>query len=383
MGSALRTPALAEPKKSAAQRPRLREATLDDHSQIAALESRYGLSAKNYEEWTHIHLDHPLQPADQRVWPIGWVIENENKEIVGSVGNVPLAYEFEGRKLLAVSGRALVVEPAYRSAALLLLDCLMNQRGVELFVTNAITPSSTPAFDAMGCLRVPVGEWDKSAFWITHRQGFLASLLSQKNIPCARPLSYPLAAAAYLKDAFSTTAPRAGDFEVQPCKNFDDRFDDFWEALKSRNPHLLLAVRSREVLAWHFKYALLSNRLWIGAVADGPRLAAYAIFDRRDNPAFGLRRVRLVDFQSLDGTTALVAPLVSWALKKCRHENIHMLENVGRWMEEGELVRRMAPYTRRLSTWTCVYRAADPALADKLRDRRVWSPTQFDATSSL
>ena len=60
-----------------------------------------------------------------------------------------------------------------------------------------------------------------------------------------------------------------------------------------------------------------------------------------------------------------------------------MLENVGRWLEKGELLDKIAPYRRRLPIWTYVYRANDPGLAESLRDRRAWAPTLFDGDASL
>jgi len=366
-----------EPIRTTRPGLKLREASLKDYDQIASLETRHGLAAKSFEEWTHLHVNNPLLPGS----PIGWVIEGEDKQIVGSVGNVPLLYELEGKRILAVTGRGLVTEPAFRSASLVLLDRLINQPGMDLFLTNAITPASAAAFSVLGCQRVPVGEWDQSAFWITGYLGFQKSLLVMKNLPA--PLSYPLAVAASLRDRLTKTPLGENDVEVQSCLRFDVRFDELWEELRRRNPHLLLAIRSREVLEWHFKYALLKNRLWIATVVDGVRLSGYAIFDRRDNAKFGLKRIRLVDYQSLDGTTALLGPMLSWALKKCRDEGIHMLEDVGRWLEKGELIDKAAPYRRNLSAWTYVYRASNPNLAENLRKRRVWSPSLFDATASL
>ena len=382
MDSATKIPRVTEPVQ-AGRGPKLRETSLDDYDQIASLESRYGLAAKTYEEWTHLHLSNPLQSGRQPGWPIGWVIEDGDKQIVGSVGNIPLSYEFGGRSILAVTGRGLVAEPAYRSMSLVLLDHLINQPGVELFLTNAITPASAPAFSALECVRVPVGQWDESAFWITHYPAFFKGLLAMKNLGWAKPLSYPVSALAFLKDRLTKTALREGDVEVKACTGFDDRFDEFWETLKRNNPHRLLADRSREVMKWHFKYALLENQLWIGAVIDGDRLAGYAIFDRRDNVNFGLKRVRLVDFQSLDGTTALLSPILSWALRKCHDEGIHMLQNIGQWLDKGDLIDNVAPHRRKLSTWTYVCRANNPNLAGGLRNRDAWSPSLFDASASL
>jgi hypothetical protein len=363
--------------------PRLRPARFEDHEQIDRLGSRYGLKPKSYEEWSHLWLGNPVYQDVQDRWSIGWVLEDENARIVGSMGNIPVTYELDGRTLLAASGHAWVTEPEYRSAALLLLDRVVSQQGVDLFVNTTNSAASTPGVDALQCIRVPAGLWDQSAFWITGYRGFLRSYVALKHPSLANPLSYPLAAAVFVKDRLMRKTWRANDAQIRVCPAFDERFDEFWVALKRRQPGMLLAVRTREVLEWHFKSLLTSNRLWIAGVADGERLAAYAIFDRSDKPALGLKRVRLVDFQSLDGGPALLPPLLAWALGRCRDEGIHVLEYFGRWLEEGEVVGTIAPYRRRLPTWIFLYRAHDPALAQRLQDRRAWAPTLYDGDASL
>jgi hypothetical protein len=383
MGSASETLRLPDPGDQRGGTPAIREASLEDYQQIARLESRYGLEARSYEEWSHLWLNNPLFHELQPGWTIGWVLEDANKQIVASVSNIPLCYEFRGNRILAATGRAQVAEPQYRSASMLLLDRLINQRNIDLYLNSTMTAEAAPSFSAFECPRVPVGVWDESAFWITHYPGFFESLLARKKYPLARLLSFPLTAVASFKDKVASPTLHDNDVEVTVCPGFDDRFDEFWTGLRSRNPHLLLAVRTREVLEWHFRYALRNNRLWIAAVVDGPRLAAYAIFDRKDNPRIGLKRTRLVDFQSLDGSTTLLAPLLWWAVRECRNKGIHTLENTGRWLEKDELVASVAPYRRKLSTWTYFYRAYNPGLTKGLTDRRAWAPSLFDGNASL
>ena len=376
-----------EPTQPAAKSPergtKLREATLGDYEQIAALESRYGLATESLERWHHIWLNNPEHRDLRRCWTMGWVIEDENGQIVASIGNIPLAYELAGRTILAVSGRSWVADVPYRSKALSLLDRVINQPNVDLYLNNTVNSNSVNAVSVFDCSRVPVGLWDESAFWITNYQGLLGRLLARKTHRLARPLSYPFSAAAFLKDRLTTKGLRAGDVEVKSVTGFDDRFDDFWTDLKRMNPHVLLAVRSREVLEWHFKYALLDNRLWIATVVDNTRLAAYAIFVRQDSSAFGLRRMRLADFQSLDGSTALLEPLLCWALRKCRNEGIHILQIVGRWLEQGEFIEALAPHRRKLDAWRFIYRANNPSLAATLRDPHTWAPSLFDGDATL
>ena len=370
-------------RKAAGRGPRLRPARFEDHPQIAAIESSYGLVPKSFEEWKALWLANPVYRQLDHDWDIGWVVEDQNQRIIGSLANIPLLYTLGGRKILAASRRGLVVEPAYRSASLLLLDRLIHQDGIDLYLNNTVGPESAACFETFQCPRVPAGRWDRTAFWITGYRRVCESLPSVRRWPLARPLSYPLSAAALLADRLKQRALPRHNVKVMAYAGFDERFDLFWEELKANNPHLLLAARSRETLEWHFQQAIRENKLWIAAVEEGPRMAAYAICDRRDKRALGLKRVRLVDFQSLDASAALLAPLLSWALRKCRDEDIDLLESTGRWLDKGEFLDRFAPHQRKLPTWTYFYSVSDPELAAKLADRRVWAPSTFDGDASL
>jgi len=365
------------------QRTKLREASCRDYEQIAALESRHGLDTGSPERWRHVWLNNPEYSSLQRCWPIGWVIDDQQGQIVASIANIPLSYELAGRRIVVVSGRAWVADLPYRSKALSLLDRVINQPNVDLYLNSTVSSKSAKGVSVFDCSRVPVGLWDESAFWITNYQGFVERLVAVKTNGWANALSYPFSVAAFLTDRMTTKGLRAGDVEVKCVAAFDDRFDDFWADLKRMNPHVLLAVRSREVLEWHFKYALLDNQLWIATVVDKTRLAAYAIFGRQDSSAFGLTRMRLVDFQSLDGGTALLEPLLCWALRKCRNEGIHVLETVGRWLEKGDFIETVAPHRHKLDAWRFIYRANNSSLAATLRDPRTWAPSLFDGDAAL
>ena len=365
--------------------PTLREASFADFEQIAALAQRHGLGRpRSQEAWRDLWLGNPHYREREGNWPIGWVLEDDAGRIVASMENIPLTYEFQGARVLAASGRSWVADEEYRSGSLLLLEHVISQPTIDLYVNSTSSVESMPAITVFGCSRVPVGVWDESAFWVTDHPAFVKSCLKRQGYPLASALSYPLSAALLLRERFTGSAVSPGDVEVCACSNFDERFDDFWNELRRRHPHLLLAVRTREVMAWHFKYALADNRAWIATIIDGGRLIAYAVFDRRYKRHIGLHRVRLVDFQALNGSTELLPPIISWALGKCRAEGVHMLESFGRWLEPGELLDVIAPYRRKLSgAWLHAYRANNAQLANQLRDRRAWAPSLFDGDASL
>jgi hypothetical protein len=365
--------------------PKIREASFDDYYQIAALESRYGFVANRYDEWRHLWVNNPVYHELRKDWPIGWVLEDENKKIVGSLGNIPFLYEFQGRKIISSSARHWVVEPPYRSYSIFLLDCYYGQTGVQLCVEVGVHFETLDSQSEFHALPVPAGDWDQSVFWITNYNGFARGSLAMKALPLANALSYPLSFALFCKDRFRKNPLDRADHQVavKPCSDFDDRFDVFWEALKAKRSQVLLATRSREVLTWHFRNSMLNNATWVLTITEGSRLVAYSIFCRHDNPKFGLKRVRLVDFQTIDGDATLLQPMLSWAFKRCQKEGIHMLDVMGLSAQKRDVILKLSPYRRRLPGWSCFYKTRDKKLAVSLENREVWDPCAFDGDATL
>jgi len=368
--------------------PRMRYLTLDDYPRVSALESKYGLGLKSFEHWSHIWLNNPVYHELRQNWPLGWVLETNKNEIVGAHGNIPLLYELNGRRIIAAQGRGLVVDSQYRGYSLWLLGAFFEQRNAELFLDTSASLEADRADSELGAVRVPVGIWDQDVFWITNYRGFLSGWLRrklpQRMSSVARTLCYPLAAGLYLKDRLSRRAPqeKCKGFAVARCNDFDDRFDEFWEQLRQENPEVLLAVRTRKILEWHFAYALQQDRLWIWTVTQGSRLVAYSIFLRIEDPQSGLVRIGLIDFQALKGNAALLQLMVSAALDQCRLEGIHVLENAGLAFKKSG-INELAPYKRKRSWWTYLYKTRDRELQETLSNPAVWNPSLYDGDGSI
>jgi hypothetical protein len=367
--------------------PKLREVRFGDYPQIAALASKFHLSTEGYAGWMHLWTNNPAYREIKDKFPMGWVLDSGEGAIAGYLGNIPLNYEFEGKKLLAATTRAWVVDTTYRTYSPLLLGTYFQQPDVDLFLSTTVNSQSALAYSIFQSLRVPVGAWDRTLFWITHYQGFMESLLRRGGATLAEPLSYPLSVGAFLRDKLKGARHQenVAAFTVVPCASFDDRFEAFWAALRKEKSNLLLAVRSQEVLEWHFKFALLQNSAWIYVVEGKSGLAAYSVFLRHDYEEIGLTRMRLADFQCLEREKApdLLAAMQQAAMNRCRQESIHMLEVVGLAPELERRLERASPHRRALSAWLYFYRTNNPSLAERLKNEAVWEPSLFDGDSSL
>jgi hypothetical protein len=362
-----------------------REASFADYGEIADLEVRNGLASKSVEEWKHLWLDNPPYRAMRGRWPIGWILENHEERIVGSLGNIPLFFEFRGRQLIATSGRAWVVDPKYRGYAILLLNYFLNQENVDLYLNATANAEASEAFSVFKASRVPVGKWDESIFWITTYRGFVHSTLLMKSAPLADLVSYPTSAVLFFLDKLIGRNRReiAAALNVSFCDTFDSRFDTFWEQLRS-SAGRLLTVRSREVLNWHFKYALERKELLILTAGGNGNIEAYAIFGRQDNVTIGLKRMRLVDFQCISAPAAnIFALMIIWALERCAQDGVHMLEITGISPDQEAALQELHPYRRKLDAWRYLYKTNDPQLAELLKNPSLWHPTCYDGDASL
>jgi hypothetical protein len=309
------------------QKPlKLRKVCFEDYPQIAALVSKFHLQFESYDGWKHLWINNPAYRELGDKVPMGWVLEDGEGAIVGYLGNIPLDYEFEGKRLLVATTRAWVVDTPYRSYSPLLLATYFQQSNVDLFLSTTLNSQSEPVYSNFGTIRVPVGRWDRTLFWITHYPGFTESFLRKRSISMARAMSYPLAVGLSLYDQLRGSRVRrnAAAPMVSTVAAFDDRFDAFWEALRNKKRNVLLAVRSKEALEWHFRTPLAHGAAWIYVVEGGPGLTAYSVFLRDDYPEIGLTRMRLVDFQCLGRETAphLLAAMLHAAMDRCRRGSI-------------------------------------------------------------
>ncbi|MGB7584295.1 MAG: hypothetical protein WBM11_05570 [Terriglobales bacterium] len=369
----------ASPTSSATK---IREARFEDYTQIAALQARTGINSKTREEWEHLWRNNPVYKKLTN-WTIGWVAENPDHGIVGYIGNIPLSFHFKGREIVSGCIHSMTMDEPHRGSAGFLLRRLLNYKVPELIVTTTANANSAKLNDAFRQPRVPTGDWSQSPFWITNYKGFIASALHSKGLP--QVLSYPASYFLRLKDklARADAWTRRNHQEIISCSAFDERFEQFWSDLKRAYPERLLATRSREVLQWHFKHALAKGRAWIVTAGDGSRLSAYAVFYRQDNAEHLLKRVRLVDFQDLNGDSEVLIAMIASGLARCRNEGIHMLGAFGFRPEKQSVIDNVAPYRRQFPNWWYYYKPVNKALAPELQNPEVWDPSHYDGDATL
>src|SRR5437016_3877551 len=92
----------------------IREAKYSDCSGVGALTIRNGLAFQwSLDRWVGLWQENPSMQFEPS-FPIGWVLEEAGK-IVGYLGNVPLLYHIQGKRVRAAAARGFAVDVEHRS----------------------------------------------------------------------------------------------------------------------------------------------------------------------------------------------------------------------------------------------------------------------------
>jgi hypothetical protein len=369
--------------KSRGPRLLLRPARFEDYDQIIRLESTLSPDTLARDDWRRLWLDNPIWPEVGSWWKIGWVLETAAGEIVGCVGNVPLRYHFRGERLTVATGRAWVVLPEHRAfgSARRLVHEHFHQPAVDFVMDTSVSREGSERFRHFG-KPVPAGDWAAVAYFVTGYRAFAKRALQKLHVPLANALTPAAAIGLHLKDAvFAKRLRTHRSFSIEESDRFDSRFDVFWDELLRQKPQIFLAARDGATLSWHFAIPMRRGRIWILTASRSRQLRAYCVFERKDSGQ-ELRRMRLIDYQSIEPGADLLADFVAVALRRAAAEGVSVLDKSGLGLAKMRSFDEFAPY-RREQPWPCWYRTTNPALALELHRPELWEPTEYDGDASF
>lgn len=365
--------------------PALRPTSFADYPKIKNLEARFLPVGLSEAEWLGLFLDNPSWSQVGDTWPLGWLLENPDGDVVGSIYNIPSLYHWHGRELVCANGRGWVVDPEYRGYALWLMDEYYNQDGVDLFV-NTTVAEDVMSVQTEYAIRIPIGNWEQLTFRPTRYRAFAAKFL-EIRFPrvAASPLRLLLtllcAVALRAKDVAVARIPRTSPLlEVAEVQCFDDRFDALWTEIVAARPDVLLARRDQAALTWHYAIPAARGDIRVFTASRNGMLRAYCVFKQHPRE-FDIRSMRLVDFQTAEPDDDLLSPLLRLALRKFGDDGFHVVEHLGSGLPKTAAFDRVARYRLR-HNWSYFYQVIDPVLAAELSGPEAWDPSEYDGDAS-
>lgn len=353
----------------------IRPASFADAAGINQVHKRNGLSEFDPETWRAVWEAYPFA-GEFRDIPIGWVLETAAGEIVGTIGNVHMLYEIDGRRVQAAIATAWGVDTAHRGGALQLTTAFFKQKGPQLLLNGSASPTASKVLAGLQIPRIPIPDYSCPCFWAARPRAFAKAALKRRGIPAASILSYPAGLALLGRDVFRRSGRGRRSNAIHHLPAFNDRFDSLWQRIAA-GPSRLRAVRTRAVLDWRFRADIEAGRAAILATEAGGDLSGYTVLLRRPGSDLGMSLYDVADLQAAGDDPAVLRDLLLAAVDLAREEGVHAVKLMtGTPAKRGPAVS-LKPYTYELPFWQLYYRAS-PDLKPLLGSADAWDFSLFD-----
>jgi len=366
----------------------VREVQFSDYAAVRDVVIRNGLATQwPMDCWVGLWQENPAMPQNQPM-PIGWVLEQAG-EIGGYLGNIPMHYQFQGKRLLAAAAHKFAVNVDYRSQTLRLVAAFFAQKNVDLFLNTSANAPSASVFRMCKSEQIPQPDYDKALFWIVNTSGLVESVLRNRGYGSVLATAGGAALTPALKidGLLRRRGPLAGSAalgtSVLEPHGIGDEFDEFWQRTVAERHQCLLADRSRLALRWHFgNLGAGARQAKFVCARRSCKLVGYAVLISEDSRGSGLRRSHIADLIAENDDPRVIDTLLNAAFRQARAEGRHILELIG---FPARIRNRLAAghaYTRQLQSWMFWYKAA-PSLRERCKDGNVWYGCLYDGDASL
>lgn len=368
----------------------MREVRYSDCVAVGELKRRNGFAVKwSTDRWVGLWRGNPAMPNDQGV-PMGWVLEQAGN-VVGYLGNIPLHYQFKGKRLLAAAARGFAVDAACRSHSLRLAAAFVSQKNVDLLLVTSANAPAAAVFQLCKAEKIPYPDYDKALYWIINPRQFADSALRKygfSGVVAAIAGAVP-ALVIHLERLLCRRGPpgngAACDMSILEPGAIGAEFDEFWQRTLEERSECILAERSARVLRWHFGHRAAGARQakFVCARSAG-KLVGYAVLTREDSEEIGLMRSRIVDLIAERDAPELIDTLLYAAYQQARADGSHMLELIGFPARiRARLVAGRA-FSRPLPSWPFWYKAVATGLCNgRLKEEDAWYGSSYDGDASL
>jgi len=374
------------PCASSVAQTKLREAHFSDFAAVRALKRRWGLVPDSFENWERLWRDNPALQYCPQPLPIGWVLEADGK-VVGYLGNIASLYHFAGKRLLAVTGHGLVVEPAHRTITHTLNAAFYRQPFVDLYLT-------TTAIEVVGKIaRIfkssPLPQLDYQVlFWVLRSRPFARGVMDKLHLSpgVARPAAALASLVMATDKALRRRWPRRRESSLAirqiSVAEIGEDFQTLWEAKLKEAPRLL-ADRSPDSLRWHCQTPDDEGTMGIFCCYSGKELLGYVVV--RSDPAstLGLRRSFVADMIATNDDPVTLTALCAAAYQHAKHIGSHILEILGFPPGIRAVCSQSDPYLRKYPSCPFYYKAADASLHQTLAEPSLWYASPFDGDTTL
>lgn len=361
----------------------LREVSSKDYQKIKELFKRNKLKIISLKRWKNLWIKNPFL-KNKKKWPKGWVIE-ENKKIVGHVGNFPMNYFLNKKSYICSVLNGWVVDKKFRSSSVLLIKKYFSQINVDFFLGTTFDLKTSKIMQAINVPKVPIDSLENSLIIILKTNSILNYFFGKKLFLFKKSIFsfFSMILFFFFRNKINYWEDKFSTKNIEKCKVIDGKFDLIWKKTRSKYSNKLLLKRDSNWLKWHLSPFLEEKKAWIFFSMKNNKINGYSISVEKMNLEKGIRSALLIDLIVFNDYEQTSKNLIGANIKEAKTRNYDLFEFRGFDQKNRAYMKFFKPFEKKLLLNPFYYKSKNKKLNKLLNNSKHWNPSYIDGDAII
>ena len=361
----------------------LRKVSKKDYNKVKKLFKINQLKMNNFNRWNDLWSKNPAL-LNKKKWIRGWVIE-EDKVIVGHIGNFPMNYFLNGRNYICSILNGWVVDKKFRSASMILIKKYFAQVKIDFFLGTSFGLKTSKIMEALNIKKVPVEDLDSSLIIILKSSSIMKFFFGNKIFPFKNFIIgfFSIILKLLLKKRFNYWKNKFSTQNIESCNIIDNKFDHLWKKIKLKKKNTLLFQRDKKWLKWHLGFLLREKKVWLFLSKKNDEINGYSICIEKINSKKKIKSALIIDLITLNDFKETSKNLIGANIQEAKRRNYDIVEFRGFNKENRSYMKLFKPFKKKLRLNSFYYKSKNKKLDKLLSNDKYWNPSYIDGDAII
>lgn len=291
----------------------------EDFEKISELNKRNNLITLNKHDWINLWNKNPYFNQTNE-WIIGWKLLDKEK-IVGTCLNIPLIFELNDREFLAAVCNNYVIDKNYRSFSLKLRHLFLNQKGIDLFITNSANSEAEKIMEAFKAKKISQQDYQNRLLFIVNKPRFffnyIKGLIIKDKFFFSRNITQSIKEEKIKKNNVT--------FHLK--ENFDN---DFIQLAKELNNFSnFRSSKKLEWLTWKYGQYIEKKKFYVVKIYKNQNFVGFIALVSNIEKKYNFKKLSIVEIVILDKENDLLNDSLKYCIDISKKFNFDVIDVIG------------------------------------------------------
>ena len=298
---------------------KIEKVLFEDYGKISELNKRNNLITLNKHDWINLWSNNPYFNHTNG-WIIGWKLLDKGK-IVGACLNIPFIFELRDKEFLAAICNNYVIDKNYRSFSLKLRHLFLNQKGIDLFITNSANTKSEKIMEAFKAKKISQQDYQERLLFIVNKPRFLFNyikslIINEKNL-YKRNIFQPIQKEEVKKNNIT--------FHLK--ENFDNDFIQLTKELNDLGN--LRSSKKLEWLKWKYNRYIEKKKFYVVKIYKDQSFLGFIAMISNIDKKYNLKKLSIVEIVISDKEHELLKVSLKYCIVVSKKFNFDVIDVIG------------------------------------------------------